>query len=109
MIAEDHANGLRSEAHIFYDIVGSPTYLEDAAAVLVDNLGRDRGRIVHMSPDLVCSWAELLEDFYPKVTSVSYKSSVSFRDVHRNAGLVPTSGWQIRAGGLQRFRKALHA
>ncbi len=110
MIAEDQEQGLRSAAHIFEDIVGSPTFVGDAAALLAYKIWEKywdppEGNIVHMAPALVTSWYTLLEDEYPKIVPTSVKASI--RNLHRNAGLVPSKGWEIDPGGVRRFRSEL--
>jgi dTDP-4-dehydrorhamnose reductase len=121
MIAVDQAQGLRKSALIYSDMYGSPTFIGDAAVILAHHTimfgpasqtahsGGPIGfaRVVHLAPTLVESWADLLEPSYPNVTPTTVRTSAKFRNLRRNAGLKPSMGWVVPAGGLSRFQDDL--
>jgi len=110
MIAVDQANGLRKSALVYEDMFGSPTFIGDAAAILAHHtvmIVRSPDRIAHLTPAGKMSWADLLMPEYPNVESTTVRSSAKFRDLRRNAGLIPTPGWTVPTGGLARFQADL--
>lgn len=113
MIAVAHARKERSSASIYSDLIGSPTFIGDAAMELARKAVRAVYTIetignatVHMSPTWIGSWAQYLADDYPDITPASVRGK-NFRDLHRNAGLIPTPDWVIPHDGLQRFKEEL--
>ncbi len=114
MIAEDTRTGSRSIANVQSGILGSPTFVQDAAEILIANMMIATsneysvelltGRTVHLAPKRAIDWWGYLNEDYPKVAPTHIKVS---REVYlgvRNASLVPSHGWEISSGGLERFR-----
>jgi len=112
MIAWDLVSGKRSQAYIYTDLIGSPTFVGDAAEVLAEKIILDNlrvnvpdQRIFHLAPTWVGSWYDLLSEHFPTIEPATVRSSVRFRDLHRNAGLRPSNGWVVPDGGVERFIK----
>lgn len=119
MIAWHQRSGERSSALIYSDMYGSPTFLGDAAVVLGGALnveysrpfeeavwGRQGPSYEHLAPAVTQSWFDYLVPEFPEIVPVTVrtkyaKNSSAFG--HRNAGLVPTVGWEVPEGGLSRF------
>ncbi len=106
MIAHDALVGIRSVAYVHNDLVGSPTYVGDAAALLAFRIieghvshSHYKG-VFHLAPKLVTDWYTLLADDYP-VRGTEFKKKIT-KEWRRNTGLIPSDGWIIPAGGLER-------
>lgn len=104
MIAEDTFNGTRSTANVQSGILGSPTFLGDAAEVLATNLPGEvnGGEVFHLAPNRKTDWYEYLCDDYPEVspTKIAYRRDSGGRD----GSLIPSAGWVVPPGGLARFQ-----
>lgn len=62
----------RSELNVVADQIGSPTYTDDLASLLVDMVQTDKYGIYHATNEEECSWAEFAEEIF-KVASMDVK------------------------------------
>ena len=62
----------RSELNVVADQIGSPTYTEDLASLLVDMVQTDKYGIYHATNEEECSWAEFAEEIF-KVAGMDVK------------------------------------
>lgn len=112
MLAHDVEVGDRSQAHVYDDVKLSPTFVGDAAAVVVVNMLtalalEQPGGVFHLAPDEECTWYDYLDKAYPFVKPLKSRAMLGGRKVHRNVSVKPSPGWSIEPGGLERFRKEL--
>ena len=108
MLAQEALTGSRSPVHLYDDLLGSPTYVGDAAAMIAFRImqsawdGPFTGTF-HLAPNLVTDWYTYLSEDYP-VVALPFKNRIS-EVWHRNAALVPSPKWALPPGGLDRFRE----
>lgn len=62
----------RSELNVVADQIGSPTYTDDLAPLLVDMIQTDKYGIYHATNEGECSWAEFAEEIF-KISGMNVK------------------------------------
>lgn len=106
-VAQEVLDDARTTAAVYEDILGNPTYVGDAAAMLTFRIMQ--GEInnasftgtFHLAPTVHTDWYTYLKDDFP-VTPITFRNKIS-QVWHRDAGLVPSEAWTIASGGLERY------
>lgn len=99
--------GDRKQPYLYVDLMVSPVYVGDAAAVLATNILtyqvlRRQGGVYHLAPQGVTTWVDYLKPQFPEVHSMESKFSMR-HDYGWSMTVEPSREWTVNDGGLSRF------
>ena len=104
MIAWAASCGLKQRAHIYDDLQVSPTFLGDAAQLIVFNVASSHtSGIFHLAPEEPVSWFDLLKDEFPEILPLKSQRMKLLQDVHMNVSVTPSRRWTLGSSGLASF------